>query len=264
MSKATDLQTDDSSSQRGRIGGRTRQTLMPRTGPVVMLAGGLKTYWAVIAAVVSVVIAAVAWITLHVSPLDSYREIARKKEQQQFQRQLAQQHIELGVDFLNVGQLEAAKAEFAKAKELDPFSLDADLGLLKVSVFEPIAIKQYDPEIADHRLRAILKQRPHDTHALTYLAEVNRNIDQNEAFTSMRRRSRATPTTRTHTLAREWCWIFSNGQTRPSRCTRRHPRCLNGTRPFSTTSPINTIFAENTNVPKQYTCGYSTWMDAFF
>jgi|KBSMisStandDraft_5_1062788.scaffolds.fasta_scaffold148678_2 Flp pilus assembly protein TadD len=151
-------------------------------GAARRLVDNLKAYWPLFVGLVSIGLALIGWATYKVSPLESIREIAHQKEQRRFQQQLSQQHIDLGNDFLNVAQLEAAKAEFARARELDSYSVDAELGLLKVSVFEPVRTDEYDPEVAERRLQAILRQRPNDTHALAFLGDVYTNLDRDKAL----------------------------------------------------------------------------------
>jgi tetratricopeptide (TPR) repeat protein len=92
-----------------------------------------------------------------------------------------------------VGQIEAAKAEFSQARDLDRFNSQAEIGLLKVSTFEPILKGNYDPEVIDRRLKFILEQSKNDdiqaldknknddTHALAFLGYIHLNIDVAEA-----------------------------------------------------------------------------------
>jgi tetratricopeptide (TPR) repeat protein len=92
--------------------------------------------------------------------------------------------LQLGFDFLNVNQIQPAKAEFTRARELEPYNTQAELGLLKVSVFEmfePANIDSFEPEIAERRLSAILQEHPNDTHALTFLGMVYRTPNPKEA-----------------------------------------------------------------------------------
>jgi len=72
--------------------------------------------------------------------------------------------------------------EFISARDLDQYSIDAEIGLLKVSVFEPIKSDDYSPEVADRRLQAILRTNVTDTHALTFLGEVYRGVDKGKAL----------------------------------------------------------------------------------
>ena len=46
----------------------------------------LRTFWPLVVGAVSLVVVAVAWLSLDVSPLESYHEIARRKDQLAYQR----------------------------------------------------------------------------------------------------------------------------------------------------------------------------------
>jgi tetratricopeptide (TPR) repeat protein len=162
-------------------------------GIAIRLADGLRAYWPLIATGFSVIVGIVAWVGLDVSPLESAREIAHQKEERDYQRQLTLLHLELGNDFLDVGQLDAAKTEFERAKQLDTYNVAAEFGLLKVSIFEPIAKEAYDPEVAQRRLAAVLNQDPNDSHALAYLGEVYREINPALALQYFERASQSNP-----------------------------------------------------------------------
>jgi tetratricopeptide (TPR) repeat protein len=148
------------------------------------LADDIKSYWPLIAAVGSLGLALLAWLTLQISPRDSYRQMAERKQERKYQQEMAQRHLQIGVDFLNVNQIQPAKAEFTRVRELEPYNVQAEVGLLKVSVFEmfePTNIDAYDPEIAERRLSANLQQHKDDTHVLTLLGMVYRVFDPKEA-----------------------------------------------------------------------------------
>jgi len=142
----------------------------------------LRDNWGIVAALVSLLLAFAGWLVYDVSPLSTVEEIAHRQEQRRFQRDLVARHLALGNDFLSVGQLEAAKLEFTRARELDQYSIEAEVGLLKVSVFEPITSNDYSPEVAERRLQAILQGNANDTHALAFLGEVFRGINQEKAL----------------------------------------------------------------------------------
>jgi tetratricopeptide (TPR) repeat protein len=161
------------------------QTRAERTkGSEQSLFDRLAKYWPLIVASFSVVLTLIAWIGLGVSPLESVKEIRQKMKQHENQQELARRHIKLGNDLLCVGQPKAAESEFSRAKELDSYNEDADLGLLKATVFQSVEEKEYDPEIAQRRVQAILDLEGHeqDTHALAYLGDVLREIDPQEAL----------------------------------------------------------------------------------
>jgi tetratricopeptide (TPR) repeat protein len=141
------------------------------------LLDAIKTYWPVFVGLVTVGLGLAAWLLLDVSPLDSAKEIAQRKQQHKYQQELARRHVDLGNDFLNVGQPKAAEAEFTQAKQLDSYNADADLGLLKVSVFATVFEQEYDPEVVERQIHMVLQQKPKDTHALAVLGSVYSTID---------------------------------------------------------------------------------------
>lgn len=141
-----------------------------------------RANWVLVLASVSLVTAFLGWIIYGVSPLQPIAEIGYQQKQQRLKEELVNRHLSLGNDFLNVGQLEAAKAEFSRAQELDSYNVEAQFGLLKASAFEPILSRGYDPEIAERRLRLILEARPNDSHVLCFMGDVLRNIDPDSAL----------------------------------------------------------------------------------
>ena len=82
-------------------------------------ADGIKANWPVVLAATSAAIAAAAWGIFGVSPIESYREIAQRRQQRELQQDLARLHLNLGTDFLNVGQIQAARTEFTRVRELE-------------------------------------------------------------------------------------------------------------------------------------------------
>jgi len=142
--------------------------------------------WVVILFVLSAIGSVIGWAVYDISIFQPLEEIAAKQkeykrsEQQLVYRQrIVKRHIDLANSFLNVSQLSAAKREFEKALELDPNNIDAHFGKMKAEVFDPIAAREYIPEIAELRLKAILDERPNDPHVLSMLGDVYRPISKN-------------------------------------------------------------------------------------
>lgn len=143
----------------------------------------IRTNWQMLAVLFTVALALIAWVKIGVDPLESARDAKYKKDQRDAQRKMAQTHISLGNDFLNVGQIEAASDEFENAKKLDPYNSEADFGLLKVSVFKPLAGGiDDDPEVAQRRINGILTQKADDTNALAFQGDVYRTIDPKKSL----------------------------------------------------------------------------------
>lgn len=160
----------------------TKDTSGRESSKIVRVLKFLRVKWVLVVAAFSIVMATLGWIIYDVSPLHPVREIALRQEQETFRHKLIQRHLSLGNDFLSIGQLDAARYEFNQVKELDPYNIEAWFGLLKAAVFQPIDAKDYDPEIAHRRLSAILDERPDDSHALAFLGEVYRTIDEETAL----------------------------------------------------------------------------------
>lgn len=97
---------------------------------------------------------------------------------------LASYFVELGDSLLDVIQLEAAKDAYKKALSFDPKNIDANIGILKSEVFQPILTKEpayYDMEKTRKKLELILSINTHDRHALYFLGEIYRNVKNEEA-----------------------------------------------------------------------------------
>jgi tetratricopeptide (TPR) repeat protein len=144
--------------------------------------GVVRANWVLVVGIVTVALALFAWIVKGVSPLHAVDEVALRQEQRRLQRELVRRSIYLGNDFLNLGQTAAADSEFTQATALDPLDIEARFGLLKTAVFRSISLAAPDQELTERRLRAILEQRPGDTHALRFLGDVYANLDVDSAF----------------------------------------------------------------------------------
>ena len=129
-----------------------------------------------------IALALVGWGMTGASPIHALNDVAYQQDQRESQGELVKRHITLGNDFLNLGQLEAAQAEFKQARTIDTYNTDAQFGSLKASVFDTIKANEYDPEIAERWLRFILSKRPDDTHGLAYLGLVHARIDPDSAL----------------------------------------------------------------------------------
>jgi tetratricopeptide (TPR) repeat protein len=131
--------------------------------------------WALLAAA----FALVGMQIYRISPFEKSKELNYKKK-------MAERHIELGNQFLNVSQLVAAKNEFEEALKIQPGNKEAHLGKLKAEIFEPIKNREedegYDPEISEKRLRLLLEQNPNDPHCLTFLGYLYESTNKQRAL----------------------------------------------------------------------------------
>lgn len=149
----------------------------------------LSAHWAVLVFALSVLAAIVGWFAFGVSLLQPLEELGHR--QQEYRREATQlayrdrmidRHLQLGNSFLNVHQVEEALVEFKEVLKLDPVNTAAQLGLIKVQVFEPIAKGLYDPEVSERRLRLIQEELPNDAHVSLFLGRVYQSIDSDQAI----------------------------------------------------------------------------------
>ena len=138
--------------------------------------------WASLLALVSVLSLLIGWFAFGISPLYTLEEISYNQNQEKIKRELVNFHITLGNSFLNVEQFDEAKIEFEEALKVDPLNTEARLGLFESEIFEPVAMKTYDPEIMDKRLKMIMQENPNDPHAFLFLGVLYSSIDPEQAL----------------------------------------------------------------------------------
>ncbi|MBN2427168.1 MAG: hypothetical protein JXK94_02405 [Deltaproteobacteria bacterium] len=149
----------------------------------------LSSNWPVFLFFFSIFAVLVGWFVYSVHPLQPLEEIAHKQRQYKaedeshlFKKRMVNRHLELGNTFLSTNQLEAAKIEFHKALEMDPTKVQAQMGVFKSEVFEPITPQRiYDPEVMKKKLMLILKENPSDPHALSFMGNVYLYVDRKKA-----------------------------------------------------------------------------------
>jgi len=145
--------------------------------------------WAVFLFTIGVITAIIGRLFFDVSPFHKLIEIAnnqkdydRKELQIEYMKGMVQRHLDLANSFLSTSQIEAARIEFNNVLKFDEFNIEAHFGKLKTEIFIPIKNDEYNPEIAEKRLKAILEEKPDDPHINTYLGDINRQIDRNVAL----------------------------------------------------------------------------------
>lgn len=128
-------------------------------------------------------------IVFHISPFYWIEEIKHKQDEyrgkvkeQEFRRRMVKRHVELAGALLDVYEIEAAKADYQKALQLDPINVDAQMGLLKSDILLSITKKDYSPQVADKQLKLIQAENPNDKHALLFLGAVYSTIDPDQAI----------------------------------------------------------------------------------
>jgi tetratricopeptide (TPR) repeat protein len=115
---------------------------------------------------------------------ESYR---RERKLREFNIKISSYYVELGDSFLDVVQLEAAKAAYEKAFGFDPMNVDAQMGLLKSETFEPIFSKEpvyYDKEKTKKKIEIIQKYNKYDRHAAYFLGELFRTDNEENLITA--------------------------------------------------------------------------------
>jgi tetratricopeptide (TPR) repeat protein len=128
-------------------------------------------------------------LVYHISPFYWLEEIKQKQDdyrakvrQEEFKLRMVSRHIELASALLDAYEIQAAKAEYQKALQLDSMNVEAQMGLLKSEIFLSIRRKDYSPQVAQKQLKLIQAENPDDKHALLFLGDVYSSIDQDRAL----------------------------------------------------------------------------------
>jgi tetratricopeptide (TPR) repeat protein len=147
----------------------SRPGLMRTIGPSV---GFLWANLSRIALACGFVLVVAGLVVYGVSPTSVLGKIVADYREAQDRTRLVDQHIELGNDFFEIDELQAAGVEFQAALALEPTHPDAQRGLFKVELFESIMGNEYVPAIAEKRLKFWLDEDPDDPAAHAFLADV--------------------------------------------------------------------------------------------
>lgn len=143
----------------------------------------IRSNLSVLSVISTLVLVFLGWGIYHVSPLNTFEEIAYKQEQENLKRDYVQFHNDLGNLLLNVEQIDAAKREFEKSLEMDPLNQTARFSLFKCEVFGSVMNKTYDSEITGKQLEMILKESDNaDPHAYLFLGDLHLFVNQSEAL----------------------------------------------------------------------------------
>lgn len=145
----------------------------------------VRENWVIVAFLASVVTLFAGSALTDASPLQRFHRMRFEREQQD--RQMAQhevtqrmvaRHIELGDAFTGDGNLEVAQAEYRAALELDPYSVEARMGLAKASVFGG---DDFDPEVVERRIRQLLRDSANHRHLYYLLGRVHHYVEPESA-----------------------------------------------------------------------------------
>jgi tetratricopeptide (TPR) repeat protein len=167
------------------------------TKPKSRLIGTLTFFastWVVFFAVITLFTLMMGWILYGTSPLHSLERIAHEQAQQQREeaqanakKKMGNYYVDLGNSLLNVGQAEAAQAEFEKALEVDALNTEAHEGAVQSDLFMYIQGEDYDKGIAERKLDELLERYPNDTNLLTFMGDVFSYNDNEEALKDYRK-----------------------------------------------------------------------------
>lgn len=119
----------------------------------------------------ALVLVAFGIVVRGIDPLAIPDKLVSDYQQEQDRKALIGDHVKLGEELLDVEQLRAARAEFQAALALDPTDVEANLGLFKARLYEPVAGGDFDPEVAERRLAFLARTRPHDAQVRAYLGD---------------------------------------------------------------------------------------------
>jgi tetratricopeptide (TPR) repeat protein len=135
--------------------------------PVVGTMLFVASTWVVFFAIFSGITLLVGRVAYEVGPFHALERIGREQKQADTQKDLGKFHVELGNSLLLVGEAKEAKAEFERARELDPFNQRAEMGILKSELFESVEAEDYAPAVIDRKLDELVEERP-DTHVYAF------------------------------------------------------------------------------------------------
>jgi tetratricopeptide (TPR) repeat protein len=142
----------------------------------------VNSNWAICLSFVSLISIFLGYLIFHVSPLYTFQEIEYNQQQNNLKRELVQFHNDLGTSFLYVEQFDAARNEFNKTLEIDPLNRKARMSLFECDVFNEATgnNRNYDPEIVEKELQALLKMNSSDPLPYLYLGDFFCNNNNTE------------------------------------------------------------------------------------
>jgi tetratricopeptide (TPR) repeat protein len=142
----------------------------------------LASHWVIAIFLLSAGGAVIAWVLYGTSLLYRQEQLAREQFQARASAEIGDQYVDSANALLNVGQAEAAKAEFEKALTADPLNTEAQEGVMKSDLFIPIEEQQYDPGATEQKLRMFAETDPSDTHVWAFLGDVFRYYNSERAL----------------------------------------------------------------------------------
>jgi tetratricopeptide (TPR) repeat protein len=118
----------------------------------------------------------------HIDPGYYFHSIGFQQQQNQIQEQqtilkneFVDFHNKLGIKFLYVEQIDAARKEFDQVLKVDPLNQNATKGLFECDVFSRANNESYDPEISYIELNTLKEKNPDDPLPYLYLGDFDYN-----------------------------------------------------------------------------------------
>lgn len=105
------------------------------------------------------------------------QEYRRKNSQEALKKAITDRHLLLGNNFLNVGNLNAAKLEYKAALSVDPINEEASMGLFKSQIYDNIENFGFTPEVLMKKVDLIFQYNSDDAHAFYFMGLLYRTID---------------------------------------------------------------------------------------
>lgn len=105
----------------------------------------------------------------HVAPLYNLKEIAYQQQQKDLKMDFVKFHNDLGLKFLYIGKIDAAKTEFNQSLTVDPLNQKARTSLVECDVFSETSAAKRDPQITKMQLDKLLNENPNDPLPYLYL-----------------------------------------------------------------------------------------------
>jgi tetratricopeptide (TPR) repeat protein len=147
---------------------------------------GVKTIlnnWAVIVSFVSLFALLLGYAKYNASPLHTFEEIGYEQEQAHLKREFVQFHNQLGIKFLYVEEVSAARSEFNQVLKVDPLNQNATKGLFECDLYKDIENSSSDPNnykpwIIRTKLNELAKEYPNDSIPEFYSGKLASNFGE--------------------------------------------------------------------------------------
>jgi tetratricopeptide (TPR) repeat protein len=139
----------------------------------------IAKYWVICVAVGT----AVGLLFFHINPGFYFQHVGFQQQQDNLQEeqinlknQFVDFHNELGTQFLNEEEIEAARNEFSQALRVDPLNQNATKGLFECDVYSSIFNSSYNPDITKKQLDLLNTTYPNDPLPSLYLGDLYVNF----------------------------------------------------------------------------------------